>query len=595
MTRDSSPPGEGPTLDRRSVLAMGVGGLAAGLGLRAVSDPARAWHRFDVDFRAPDEVWFVVANDLQYDPPAIAHVIVENEDEITCRLVEFTPEAATTVPTLYDDAPVVKFSADEGNVLGVLAYNRAVGNADRYSRPRCVMPNEELSFDPLEDGDLQQAACVRAAVEDHWNGTVRTCWWDPLDGCQKPTVTETTLRPAEPHDGQQFGATLALNTDGTCLVVGAPGDGPRGAVYVFERGCQWHQRAKLTPPNEADVTFGRAIDVTGDGTRLIVGAPSETRDAGSAYVYGLRDAKWTLTARLRGNVDNAREGFGRAVAIDGTGSTVLVGAPADADRETDHPIPGRGYVFGTPEWERASVVRIPDEYEQFTDNYADSPDWGRTVALSESGSTALLGAPSVGFGFGEVHAFTRDAGEWEHGAMLHSGVEDQHAGYSLDLTADGTTAVVGSNVFSSGTPHLEGFVDVITETTPPWEQFGSTVLEPADGEDLDRFGRAVAIDDPGTTLLVGAPFRETANGSESGAAYLYTRGIDDTDLKTTIVEPDGSPAARFGDAVALDGDATVGCIGAPNAAFDAMRSGAVHVLEFDSPSTTRAQRSSSGH
>lgn len=165
---------------RRAVLAAGAGVTSAALGLAGVPERATAWDRFDVDFKGSTEVWFVAGDDLDYDPPTVVHAIVAAGLEAECVPVEFTPEAATTVPAQYGDAPVVKFSVPRWQkIVGVLPYSR--GGGGRFARPWCVIENDE------SDGryfwiDVEDADCVEAAVDGPWDGEVRSCWFDPTDG-----------------------------------------------------------------------------------------------------------------------------------------------------------------------------------------------------------------------------------------------------------------------------------------------------------------------------------------------------------------------------------------------------------------------------
>ncbi|MGM0370953.1 MAG: hypothetical protein ACQEQJ_00415 [Halobacteriota archaeon] len=565
---DASSNRTGPKLDRRTVLSMGVGGAVGILGLNVASEPAAAWHRFDVDFRGLDEVWFVVGNDLKYDPPAVAHVIVWDSGEVTCQLVEFTEANATTVPETYGDSPVVKYKADSGWVVGILAYNRAVDSDDRFSRPRCVMQNDNLW---IRTATLQEADCVSAAVANHWDGEYRPSWWDPLKPSEEPTTPEAVFGPDEPVEGQQFGATLAVDDTGDTLVVGAPGDGESGAVYVFERGDQWTRQAKFTP-DDTDHTFGRAMDVTAAGDTIVVGAPPRKRlsnPGGSVYVYTTDGDGWELSERLQGGDEPGME-FGRSVAIDGPGNRLLVGTPMTNG--------GRGYVFDSDPWEQTGELLIPEDYEP-----SETPRavyWGRTVALSDDGSTALLGHPTGGMGFGEAHVFTRNDDKWTHHRILEKGAEDYYVGHSLALDAAGEVALIGTNYDIDEGPFRAGYVAVASEIESPWTTVEKTTVVPENGDPLDRFGRAVAIDDAGETILVGSPFRDTASGSDAGVAFLYDNNADGVAYRKMIVS-DAGEAAHFGDAVGVNATGTLAVVGAPDATISGVRSGTVSIFDID--------------
>src|SRR5687767_13554079 len=92
-----------------------------------------------------------------------------------------------------------------------------------------------------------------------------------------------------------FGSALA--SDGNILVVGAPGAGGAGAVYVYERdsGRRWTERARLTAANGAEGDrLGSSVALK--GRVLLAGAPGREGERGVVAVFGRgRSAgEWTF-------------------------------------------------------------------------------------------------------------------------------------------------------------------------------------------------------------------------------------------------------------------------------------------------------------
>jgi hypothetical protein len=77
-----------------------------------------------------------------------------------------------------------------------------------------------------------------------------------------------------------------------------------------------------------------------------------------------------------------------------------------------------------------------------------------------------------------------------------------------------------------------------------------------DGNSLDRFGEAVAID--GDTAVVGAPTHYVPHrlGGGQGAAYIYTRSRDTWSLQAKLLIPENQANSYnfFGSRVAIDGN-----------------------------------------
>ncbi len=99
-----------------------------------------------------------------------------------------------------------------------------------------------------------------------------------------------------------------------------------------------------------------------------------------------------------------------------------------------------------------------------------------------------------------------------------------------------------------------------------------------DGAGADYFGYSAAVD--GDTALIGA-YGDDDLGSESGAAYVYIRDSAGVwSLQQKLTASDGIADARFGWAVAVDGDTAV--IGKETYDFFNPTNGAVYVFTRDS-------------
>jgi hypothetical protein len=153
----------------------------------------------------------------------------------------------------------------------------------------------------------------------------------------------TIAAPSSLVDGR-FGYSLDISANGERLVVGAPGASGYGRVYTFERATGSNSfvgtpvRTYIAGDNNADDMFGQAVALNRDGSKLVVGAPGDDAagyEAGAVYLYD-----WGSTTLLdkqvsivdNGEVANAQhyDRFGSSVAFDG--NVVVVGAPWDSVR-----------------------------------------------------------------------------------------------------------------------------------------------------------------------------------------------------------------------------------------------------------------------
>jgi hypothetical protein len=244
----------------------------------------------------------------------------------------------------------------------------------------------------------------------------------------------------------------------------------------------------------------------------------------------------------------ARDAFGRAVALSADGNTLAVGAVnedsgavgIDGDQGNNLALnSGAVYVFsrdsagvwsGTPTYVKASNTEANDFF-------------GGAVALSADGNTLAVGAlfedsEAVGIGGDQGNNLT---------------------------TASASGAVY---VFSRDSAGVWG-------GTPTYVKASNTGAQ-------DFFGRAVALSADGNTLAVGAIGEDSAGISgnnndtpDSGAVYVYRRNIagiwsDANYIKASTVAANINVSDAFGGALALSADGNTLAVGATGEDSDAV-------------------------
>lgn len=193
---------------------------------------------------------------------------------------------------------------------------------------------------------------------------------------------------------EAFGSDVTLV--GSRMVVGAPG-AAQGAVHVCERTSGTWSCPTRIPHPDASATglraFGAAVDLSSDGTELVVGAPwglGLTCCPGAAFTYTLRDGVWGLAGNLQPTSPANNDGFGDSVAIDG--GVIAVGAPRAAGGT------GTVSVFGSP----AVGARAPRAAVAFT-----NPTAGAAV----NATINLYGDAPSGYD-GSLQAWDRRGNSW---------------------------------------------------------------------------------------------------------------------------------------------------------------------------------------
>ena len=154
-----------------------------------------------------------------------------------------------------------------------------------------------------------------------------------------------------------------------------------------------------------------------------------------------------------------------------------------------------------------------------------NPSQGSSVALSGDGNTAIVGgfqdnyscsSPGICSGTGAAWEYTRSGGVWtRQGSKLvgADAVGFAGQGYSVALSGDGNTAIVGG--FSDDSGALAAWV--YTRSGGVWTQQGSKLVG-AGAVGSAGQGYSVALSGDGNTALVGGWF-----DSPAGATWVYTR------------------------------------------------------------------------
>jgi len=242
-----------------------------------------------------------------------------------------------------------------------------------------------------------------------------------------------------PAAADSFGYAVALSSNGTTALVGANASdiyvNTNGQAYVFTRsGTSWTQQQELVPPNATG--FGSSVALSSDGNTAIVGA----QDNNAAYVFRRTGASWNLQQELiaAGAVSN----FGSSVALSNDGNMALVGATGNNSSA------GAAYLF------TRSGTMWTQQYEFTAVDSAANSYFGSSVALGNNGSVVLIGAYDGDSNTGAAYPFTRSGTSWTAQLELTAGdaARNDSFGSSVALSGSGTTALVGA----SGKSNLTG-------------------------------------------------------------------------------------------------------------------------------------------
>jgi len=256
-----------------------------------------------------------------------------------------------------------------------------------------------------------------------------------------------------------------------------------------------------------------------------------------------------------------KDGFGYSAAISDDGNTAIVGTYYTEFGSTFPIGPGAVYVFINNAGTWALQQKLP------TPSMPDSDVFGFSVALSANGNTALVGAQGD-FGPpdtevpGAAFVFTRSEGVWSQQTMLTASdcqVGD-HFGVSVALSDSGDTALIGAYADDVGENIQQGSAYVYQRNGSVWTEQAHLIS--SDGATEDLFGRAVALSSDGNIALIGADFKVVNGNTRHGAAYIFTRAGAVWSQQTRLTDVNGDEYSWFGASLALSADGRTALVGA---------------------------------
>jgi hypothetical protein len=147
---------------------------------------------------------------------------------------------------------------------------------------------------------------------------------------------------------------------------------------------------------------------------------------------------------------------------------------------------------------------------------------GNSVSLSGDGNTAIVGGPLDNSLAGAAWVYTRTGGVWSQEAKLvgTDAIGGARQGWSVSLSGDGNTAIVGGPSDNPDGPFSVGAAWVYTRTGGVWSQEAKLVGTGAIGPDAHQ-GNSVSLSGDGNSAIVGGP---TDNGYV-GAAWVFAKPV----------------------------------------------------------------------
>jgi hypothetical protein len=306
------------------------------------------------------------------------------------------------------------------------------------------------------------------------------------------------------------GYSVALSSDGNTAIVGGIGDNANaGAAWVYTRssGGTWTAEAKLVGTGAiGSPSQGFSVALSADGNTALVGGIGDNTNAGAVWVFTRSGGVWTQQGNKlvgTGAVGNAQQGV--SVSLSADGNTAIVGA------NRDNNFAGAVWVFT-----RSGNVWTQQGSKLVATNPIGAARFGISVDLSSDGNTAIIGGHTDNANAGAVWIFTRSGSTWTSQTKLNvsDAIGSARFGRSVSISADGNTAIIGGYADDAE----KGAVWVFTQNSGTWTQQGNKLVGTgATGNAWQGFSVSLSAD--GNTAIVGGP----DDNAYAGATWVFTR------------------------------------------------------------------------
>lgn len=426
------------------------------------------------------------------------------------------------------------------NVIGVndLPIVQGLPNGDGELDVYHKLPIHPYAGITITDFDAEDDICIRVELDNTTNGTLIPSS-DPLCADQDPSEAVYEVCGLTPEQAE------------LCL---------RALIFM---------PAGNATPGSPEVTQ-LTLDITDQSGNGILG--HET----------IINAHHPQVARQEATDGDRNDEFGFSVGA--SRDTVVAGAPFDDDSltgETSFNKTGSAYTY---ERNVPSKEAWSGESKHLASDAVSGDEFGHAVDISGDGNTMVIGArkgENGGVNTGSAYVMERatdGSGEWQETFKLipPSGGSTDEFGYSVAISRDGNTVVVGANHNKNGNAST-GSAYVFERNLQPLPGEDAWILVnklfPSDGANDDEYGRSVAVSTP--YILVGSP-RHTPNNKRSGAVYLYKLVNGSWNNLIGKFQPAaGDNGDEFGHSVAIHGDRFAA--GAPLDEEQGQKSGTVYL------------------
>lgn len=332
--------------------------------------------------------------------------------------------------------------------------------------------------------------------------------------------------------GDDFGFSVAMNATGTVCIIGAPNFDTnnigRAVVYAFNATAKlWEQRGDPFLGALSGQKLGYSVAINGDGTRIVIGSPGNS----NVQVYSWNGTSYTV---IRNSTETATAA-GWSVAINSAGNRIAVGAPTNSATGTDRgAVEILDYSGSGTTWNSHGIIAYGEANGDKSGWCVSLNSSGNRVAIGAPFND--IGGTITQAGHTRVYHNTSGTSWIKLGIDLDGSSINEQSGFNISLNDVGDIVAIGNIQDDTSANNDAGTTRVYkwsggAGTSGSWSQQGLDL----NGNPGDLLGYSVSLNSEGNILAIGAPFRDNASGIDSGGAQVYE--FDNTNVIWKQIRP----------------------------------------------------------
>ena len=265
----------------------------------------------------------------------------------------------------------------------------------------------------------------------------------------------------------RLGASVALSDDALYMFVGSTRLYLNyiGKVEIYQYTTDWVRITSITGTTLGG-EFGLSLDISSNGSRIIVGEPGATDDLGMVRIYSMQGGTVTLMTSLDGQSNGIKHRFGTCVAMSNDGNVVAVGAPGLNGNYGDY-----GYV---EVYEYSSISLLWTQKGSTIEYEINSnrDQFGQSVDLSSDGLRLVVASPDSNIGgtkqgLMRVYEYNISINDWNQIGNDVYGDNDNDNLSRVAITNDGNRVAALYGGGGVGNAYVRVFtVDALPNPTP---------------------------------------------------------------------------------------------------------------------------------